>query len=170
MARIQVGQNGTLNSTTVEGQLHELCAYLQIGETTVENNPNGIDNLVGTHFQNSATFTGNFTIPVQQAINASGQVIYSAVDYLSNFQFFPGTEGTFKSNTCTGYFIEVVIYIQNLESNSTYNPDKRNYVTGTFNSDSTIFSGSINLPINVNIDENGGVVYTAKEYLLTPIA
>ncbi len=167
MAVIQVGDNGTLRSRTAEGQLQEICAYLEIGETTVSLNSSGIDNVVVTHFQNSATFTANFTIPVKQFINPGGQVVYAADDYLETLAFLPGQNGTFKSITCAGYFVELVIYMQNLERNPTTNPQNKNYITGTFNSDSTIFSGAINLPIELSIDERGRVVYTAKEYLTT---
>lgn len=168
MAKIKVGVDGTLKADSAEGQLQELCTYLQIGEFNDVVNPNGIDNIVGNHFQNTGTFSATFTIPVEQTINASGQVVYSAADYLTNFKFSPGTGGTFKSLTCAGYFVEVVIYIQNLEKNSALNPNNNNYVTATFNSDNTIFSGSINLPVKVSVDASGSVVYIAQEYLLTP--
>lgn len=169
MAKITVGTGGTLKADSVEGQLQELSTYLQIGEFNALNNPNGIDNIVGNHFQNTGTFSATFTIPVDQAISATGQVIYTANDYLTNFQFLPGTGGTFKSTTCAGCFVEAVIYTQLLERDSTLNPGKYNYVTGTFNSDSTVFSGSINLPVTVTVNESGSIVYTVQEYLLTPI-
>lgn len=170
MATIIPGSSATLKSTTAESQLHELCAYLEIGESIFSrNNPNApVDNIVGNHFQNNGTYTANFTLPVQQLINAEGQIIYSATDYISNLIFTPGTGGTFKSSTAAGYLIEIVIYIQNLERNSTTNPENRNYVSGTFNSDSTIFSGSISLPIVMSLDDQGRVVYTAREYLVNP--
>lgn len=168
MAKILVGADGTLKADSAEGQLQELCTCLQIGELNAEANPSGIDNIVGNHFQNTGTFSATFTIPVEQTINAEGQVVYSAGDYLTNFQFSPGTGGTFKSLTCAGYFVEVVIYIQNLEKNLALNPNKSNYVTGTFNSDNTVFSGSIDLPVEVSVNASGSVVYTVQEYLLTP--
>ncbi len=170
MATIIPGTNATIKSNTAEGQLHELCTYLEINEAIYSaNNPTAtIDNISSNHFQNSATFSANFSIPVQQTINADGQIVYSATDYLNSISFTPGSGGTFKSSTCAGYFIEVVIYLQNLERNPATNPENRNFISGTFNSDSTIFSGAISLPVTLSIDNSGRVVYTAKEYLVTP--
>ena len=167
MAKIDIGTDGTLKSDAAEGKLQELCTLLQMGEFNLESNPTGIDNIVGNHFQNTETFSTTFTIPVEQTISADGHVVYATLDYLNAFPFSPGTNGTFKSTTCAGYFVEVVIYIQNLERSVVHNPDKINNVTGTFNSDSTVFSGSINLPVDVSIDDMGRVVYAAREYLLT---
>lgn len=166
MALITVGTGCTVKSNTVEGLLQELCTYLQIGEFSAVNNPNTINNIIGSHLQDSKVFSVNFSIPVKQNLNAQGQIVYSALDYLSDLSFTPGEGGTFKSQTCAGYFMEVIIFAQNLEQNTAKNPGKYNYVTGSFNSDSTIFSGSINLPVSVSIDLNGGVTYLADEYLV----
>jgi hypothetical protein len=170
MATITPGSGATIKSNTAEGQLHELCTYLEINEALYSaSNPTAtIDNVTGNHLQNAATFSASFSIPVQQTINADGQIVYSATDYLNNLSFTSGSGGTFKSPTCAGYFIEVVIYLQNLEINFATNPEKRNYISGTFNSDSTVFSGAISLPITISIDNSGRVVYTAKEYLVNP--
>lgn len=166
MAAITPGTGGTIKSVTVEGQLQELCLYLQIAENSAISNPNQINNFSITHSPDTGSFTAAYTLPVQQSISASGQVIYSASDYLERLAFIAGNNGTFKSASAAGYFMEVVIHAQNLERQSVKNPTNRNGITGTFNSDSTVFSGSIDLPISISIESDGSIKYTASEYLL----
>lgn len=167
MATLTPGDGGTIRSNTIEGVLQELCTYLQIYEFSALNNPNGLNNIIGNHLQDSKQFTCNYTIPVKQELNTLGQIVYSAIDYLADLIFVPGTGGTFKSTTCAGYLMEAIIYCQNLEQNAAKNPNRENNITGTFNSDSTTFSGTINLPVSVNISAIGEVTYKADEYLLT---
>lgn len=167
MATLTPGDGATIKSNTIEGVLQELCTYLQIGEFSAINNPNGLNNIVGTHLQDSKGFTCNYTIPVRQELNTLGQIVYSAVDYLTDLTFTPGTGGTFKSTTCAGYLMEAIIYCQNLEQNVSKNPNRENNITGTFNSDSTVFSGTIDLPVSVSINAAGQIIYIADEYLLT---
>lgn len=167
MATLTPGDGATIKSDTVEGVLHEICTLLQVYEFSALNNPNALNNIIGQHLQDSKVFTCNYTIPVQQQLNALGQIVYSAVDYLSDLVFIPGTGGTFKSTTCAGYLMEAIIYCQNLEQNVAKNPNRENNITGSFNTDSTTFSGTIDLPVSVSINASGDVVYVANEYLLT---
>ncbi len=167
MATVTPGNGATIKSDTIEGVLQEVCTYLQVFEFNALNNPNGLNNVIGNHLQDSKTFTCNYTIPVQQQLNSSGQIVYSAVDYLVDLVFTPGTGGTFKSTTCAGYLLEAIIYCQNLEKNTAKNPNNQNNISGSFNIDSATFSGTINLPISVSISSDGNVAYIADEYLLT---
>lgn len=166
MAAITPGTNGSIKSATVEGQLQELCMYLQLKERSSVNNPTEVDNFSVTHAPDTGSMSASFTIPVQQTINSGGQVTYSASDYLTGLNFVAGEDGTFKSATAAGYFVEVVIYAQNLERQTAKNPTNRNGITGTFNSDSTLFSGVLDLPVSISIETDGSIKYTAEEYLL----
>lgn len=167
MATITPGNGATIKSNTIEGVLHEVCTYLQVFEFDPTTNPNGLNNVVASHLQDSKTFTCNYTIPVQQELNSSGQVVYSAVEYLTDLTFNPGTGGTFKSTTCAGYLLEAIIYCQNLEKNPAKNPNNNNNISGTFNIDRATFSGTIDLPILVSINSDGKVLYATDQYLLT---
>ena len=167
MARVIPGTNGTIKALTIEGQLQEICMYLRLGQSSSTNNPNQIENVVSvSHSPDTLSFGASFSFGVNQLINNTGQITYSAVDYLTGLTFTPGENGTFKSTTAAGYFLEALIYAQNLERQATKNPTNRNGVSGTFNSDNTIFSGSLDLPILVSVEPTGEIKYTADEYLL----
>lgn len=166
MAAVTVGPGSTIKSDTLEGQLQEACMLLQSLETTEANNPTQIDRISVAHDPDTNTFTATFNFPVEQTINAVGQINYSAPEYLINPNFLVSPNGTFKSTTLPGYLMEVLIYTQNIERVSTKNPTNRNGATGTFNSDSTIFTGSLSLPVLVSIEPDGSIKYTADEYLL----
>jgi len=166
MANITVGSDATIKSTTAEGQLHECCALLEIGEYNAAKNPNGADNIIGQHQQNQRLFSANFSIPLESKSDGEGRTFHEVAEYLSDFAFSPGSGGTFKSSNCAAYFVEVVVYIQNLEKDLTKNPGKIDNVSGRFDIDKGIFTGSINLPVTLSISTQGGVLYTADSYLL----
>jgi hypothetical protein len=81
--------------------------------------------------------------------------------------FQVGTGGTFKGNSPEKYALEVLMFLQNLERDPTKNPSSRNFVTGTYNSDTGLYQGSFSLPVIFNLDAGTGVVsYGADPYLL----
>lgn len=166
MASITAGTGGTIKSTTLEAQLQEICMLLQISEATPVNNPDQLDRISVSHDSDTSNFTATFNFPVEQTINPEGQINYSALDYLVDLDFSPGTGGTFKSNSLTGYLMEALIYAQNVERQAIRNPANRNGATGSFNSDSTIFTGSLSLPVLISVEPDGSIKYVADEYLL----
>lgn len=166
MAAITPGTGGTIKSASAEGQLQELAMYLHLAEATPVNNPAGVDNISVSHSPDTGSFGATFTIPVQQQLNGAGEVIYSANDYLTGLSFNAGSGGTFKNTSAAGYFIEIIIHTQNLERQPAKNSSNRNGVTGSFNLDNTVFSGSIDLPVEAAIQSDGSIKYTVQEYLL----
>lgn len=166
MAAVTPGTEGTIKSATVEGQLQELCMFLQLAENTAALNPNTLDNFSLNHSPDTDSFTASFSIPVEQSINSTGQVTYSASEYLTRLSFNTGSGGTFKSTTAAGYFVELVIYAQNLERQTAKNPTGRNGIMATFNSDNTLFTGSLELPVIATIEGDGTIKYTTSEYLV----
>ncbi|WP_375471009.1 hypothetical protein, partial [uncultured Nostoc sp.] len=100
------------------------------------------------------------------SIDSTGQVITSASDYLQGITFSPGTDGTFKSQTLSQYFLEVVTFLQIKENNPTSNLQLVNNISSSYAADDKLFSGSATLPISITLDANGHPVVSAIEYLI----
>lgn len=76
------------------------------------------------------------------------------------------TNTALKSTTAEGLALEILMRLQALERTSAKNPDNRNFISGTYNSDTGVFSGSFSLPCDQVLDATtGAVVVTAQEYL-----
>lgn len=166
MTTIAVGSNGTLKTSTVEGHLLELLTFLQLKETDTVVNPSGKDYIQGTYNLNNLTFNGNFSIPVIQTINNTGELTLVAKEYLVSSGFSPGDGGTFKSTNPAQYLIEVLTFIQNREPDPTKNLSGNEIVTASIDTDAMTYSGTVNnLPVNMTINSDGNTVFIAKEYL-----
>ena len=72
---------------------------------------------------------------------------------------------TLASNTIEQQLIELVTRIQVLENNTANNPDGQNFVTGSANYDTGVFSGTFNIPFSVSVDASGNPIITATAYL-----
>ena len=75
------------------------------------------------------------------------------------------SSATLASTTIEQQLIELVTRIQVLENNATNNPDGQNFVTGSANYDTGVFSGTFNIPFSVNVDGSGNPIITATAYL-----
>ncbi len=166
MATITPGTAGTFTSTTAEGQALEAIIWLQQREASDAANPNGENRIDGSIDIDLATFAGTFRIPATQSLNNQGQLILAASTYLSSGVFTPGSGGTFKSTTIEGYVLEVLMYLQILELQPAKNPQSRNYVTGSYNSDTRVYTGTFNFPVSLAL-VNGSIQTSASEYLLS---
>ncbi|WP_375470980.1 hypothetical protein, partial [uncultured Nostoc sp.] len=82
MVSITVGSSNIFKSHTAEGHLLEICTYLQTKEKNVASNPTGKDYVQASFNLNDMTTTITFSIPAEQSIDSTGQVITSASDYL----------------------------------------------------------------------------------------
>lgn len=76
-----------------------------------------------------------------------------------------GTAATFKQGTAEGQLLEVLMYLQLLEKDPAKNTANRNYVTGTFNSDTLFLNGSYQLPLTTVLQAGGDLVLTASTYM-----
>jgi hypothetical protein len=76
----------------------------------------------------------------------------------------PGTNGTLKKATAEGQLLELITFLQLAEANTAKNPNARNFVSGTFNIDSLVFSGSFNFPVITTVLA-GQISVGASEYL-----
>lgn len=165
MATITPGTGATIKSSSAEGQAVEILTYLQLQGTNTARNTLGANNIVGTVDLDQQVYSGTFSLPATQTISNSGSLSIVATPYLSGVIFSPGTGGTFKSETPEAYALEVLMALQGIEQTPGRNPNNANNVTGSYNSDTRIYSGSFSLPVDVSIDESGGVSITADPYL-----
>lgn len=167
MAIITPGSGGTIKSTSAEAQLLEVLNFLRLQEKIPSKNQQGVNNVEGTFSIVNDGFSGSFDIPVTFSLNASGQPVISVPEYLTGISFSAGTGGTFKSATAAGYFVEILMYLQALEADTSKNTQARNYITGTFSSDNSRFIGTIFVPTLVEIADDGHVCFVPQQYLLT---
>ena len=166
MASITSGTGATLKSATAEGQCLEALVFLQLQEASTSRNPSAFNNVDGAIDTDDMLFSGSFNIPASQTLGSSGSLIIAADPYLSGVIFTPGTGGTFKSVTAEAYVLETLMYLQALEQNSLKNPQNRNFITGSYNSDTKVYTGTFSLPISLTLGTDGAVTCVANPYLL----
>ncbi len=168
MATISPGSGGTFTSTTAEQRCLEALAFLHRAERDATLNSTTIRAIAGSFSLDTQTFSGTYSIPCQQTISATGGLAIAAVPYLSGVIFNPGTgEKTLNSTAIEAYALEALQYLQWLESQSSRNPQDRNYVSGSFNAENGLYSGTFSLPITFTFDAaaGGGINFDAAPYL-----
>lgn len=166
MASIQPGTGGTFKTSTVEGRLIEVVTFLRLQEMDSVKNPDDRNSVIGDFSINSSEFSGSYSLACSQAITAEGGISIVATPYLTGVTFAPGSGSpTFKSTTVEAYLLEVITYIQFLESVTSKNPQGLNQVTGTYNADTGVYSGTFAIPCSVAIGSNGDCNFSAQEYL-----
>lgn len=167
MASVTPGVDGTCKSSTAEGHLHEVLTFIALKQAQTLTNPSGITNVTGSHNQQSLVYAGTYRFTVSQSISAEGALVLTAESYLVGTNFMPGTGGTFKGNTPEKYALEVLMHLQGLEQDPALNPQNRNFISGTYNSDNQRYEGSYSIPVILGVDAVSGVVnYGANPYLL----
>lgn len=167
MTTVTPGTGGTIKSTTAEGQAHEILSFISLKQSSEVTNPGQVTNVLGVHDQQALIFSGTYQFSVSQVIDGTGNLTLSVNPYLIGAGFQVGTGGTFKGNSPEKYALEVLMYLQNLERNPTLNPSNRNFIAGTYNSDTGLYQGSFSLPVIMGIDAGSGIVnYGADPYLL----
>jgi hypothetical protein len=153
---------------TAEGRLLELILFCQLAEQNTVNNPDAIDMIRGTIDDEERLYIGNYTVAATQTLNTEGSLVLAAKRILTGPEIVPGTDNpTFKSTFPEAALLEVLMYVQSLERNPAKNPQNINAVTGSYNSDSGVFSGSINLPIQISLNTDGTIAVSALTYLQT---
>jgi hypothetical protein len=152
---------------SAEGQAHEILSFIALRQQSESNNPGQVNNVLGSHDQQALLYSGTYQFSVVQSIDGAGNLNLSVNPYLIATGFQQGTGGTFKGNSPEKYCLEVLMFLQNLERNPALNPSSRNYVTGTYNSDTGLYQGSFSLPVVLSLEATTGVVtYEADPYLL----
>ena len=72
---------------------------------------------------------------------------------------------TLSSSTIEGQMVELVSRIQIAEADSAKNPNNVNAITGSYNQDTGIFSGTFSIPCDAAVDASGLPSFAAQEYL-----
>lgn len=167
MANVTPGTGGTIKSSKVEAHLLEIITFGKEQELNTAKNPAPPKNYIQGYTYTDTLFRCNLSIPVNRTTNASGDSVFTVPDYLSGVTFTPGTDGTFKSTNFAAYLVECVLYAQELERDATKNPTGADRITGNFDINPNVFSGSIEIPIKPTVGTDGKPNFTAVEYLLT---
>lgn len=77
----------------------------------------------------------------------------------------PGTGGTLKSDTAENALLEAAMVVQNLERTTGNNPNNRNFVNVTFNSDAGTATIAATIPVVQTIGPDGKLSLEADTYL-----
>jgi hypothetical protein len=163
MATVTAGANETANATTIEGKLFQLVHLINSAEkglATQRLNITKSDDLI---------LEGDFTIPGTVTYNTStGYFSVAAAPYLPTLSFSPGSPvGTIKATTLSQYFIDVVSYIVDWQNQPSKNPNSLTNCTLSCDYNSLEYSGRIILPYISTLGQNGPIIETATEWLIT---
>lgn len=163
MAKVTPGTGETVNADTIEGKLFQLCHLINSAEKGLDTQKLNItktDDLI---------LEGDFTIPGTLTHNAStGIFTIAAGTYLPTLSFSAGDPaGTIKGTSLSQYFIDVVSYIVHWQKQSSKNPNSLINCTLNFDYNSLEYVGRIILPYTSILGQNGTVVETATEWLIT---
>lgn len=81
----------------------------------------------------------------------------------------PGNGATITASTIEAFFSGAIWLLQNLEADVTRNPSGINNITSSISDDTRALTATINLTASIDDDSNGKAVFTALDYLTTPI-
>lgn len=73
-----------------------------------------------------------------------------------------------QATTLEQQLVEIVNRVQVVERNSDLNPNNSDFVNGTFDSNTGIFTAQVRIPCEVTIGANGETGYVAVPYLNDP--
>lgn len=78
----------------------------------------------------------------------------------------PGTGGTFKTATAEARAIEALCFLQLQEADTTKNPNNRQVISGSFDTEDLTFSGTYAFPADQTLSSGVGLVIVATNYLV----
>lgn len=165
MTAIIPGSGGTIQSSSAEQALLDCITLIKNLEKIPSKNPNNTNGVSCSLGLNTSIANISFNMPAIPTLNDSGQQVQAASNYLLNTNFTPGSGGTFKSSSIEGYLLEIVTYLEIVESNPTKNPNSNNYVSSTFDSDNRVVTGVATIPIIFELGSEF-IKIMADEYLL----
>lgn len=168
MVLITVGELGTFNSPSAEGQFVEALFYLNKLEQTPLRNPNNISNISINIDFDTKIFSGTYTFSVIDTDDEfTGGTTINAPEYLTGIEFQPGIDGTFTNTTLTGYIIQITQYLQRKEKDTTVsNKTSANNLTSNWNVDAGTYTCTFNMPIDYAQGADGSWKVFAQDYLL----
>jgi hypothetical protein len=165
MATVTPGTGSTISATTIEGQLFQLCHFIN----SLESNTSGGENKFSLDKSEDGILSSTFTLQGQLTYTAAtGLFAEGALPYYSTATFNAGNPlGTIKSTTLAQYFIDCCLYALVLQRNKAKNPQQVTGVTLDFDFTEGVYSGSLSLPYSTTLGSGGIVTETATEWLLT---
>lgn len=154
---------GTLKSTNKPSALLELAHLLNEAERTISTADNTVENIDINYATNARVASITATLPIGYGINANGQPVLTATNYLGTSTFNVGTGGELKSANLAAAFVELSHLVAAAEQSITPNPV--NNVTITTDLEGLTISISANLPFIPSLDANGRTIQTATDYI-----
>lgn len=168
MAICRPGTGATITAPTQEAQLGHSFYLLNFYQSIPANNIGEVDYVQADIDLEEMTFTGSFDLPCTREY-VNGKPTFTVTEYLQNVPFTPGNpSGSFGSSSLPSYFLEILTFMQGVESFPQFNPAEVNNLSGTYDTDTAIFSGQLTLPIEVIMNPSGVLGVYFKEYLLHP--
>ena len=163
MATVTAGTNETANATTIEGKLFQMAHLINSAEKGL-----AVQRLNVTK-TDDFILEGDFTMPGVVTYNTStGLFSVAAAAYLPTLPFSAGEPvGTIKSTTLSQYFIDVISYIIYWQNQPAKNPNSLTNCTLNFDYNALEYAGRIILPYTSTLGQNGSIVETATEWLVT---
>jgi hypothetical protein len=167
MAPITPGQDSTFpGADSIEKHLFQNFRWWQLQEENKSINPLGEEYFTGTlkTDTNDKFFEGTWKIPAvfdPLLMTMTAGIIYQGLN------FSPGTGGTFKNPSASGYTLEAILWaIQRQNDTSNFNPDNFEYITGRYDANIQMWEGTFKLPYQTTLLSNGGTQDIARSYLL----
>jgi hypothetical protein len=163
VATVTAGTNETANATTIEGKLFQVVHLTNSAEKGL-----AIQRLT-VNKSDDLILEADFTMPGSVTYNAStGIFSVAAAPYLPTLPFSAGSPvGTIKATTLSQYFIDVVSYIVHWQNQPAKNPNNLTNCTLSFDYNSLEYIGRIILPYTSALGQNGSIIETATEWLIT---
>jgi hypothetical protein len=167
MAIITPGVAATITAASAEGQAFQLLQWWQLQEENLLINPTQSEYFTGSKSTDTGNkfFEGTWKIPASFA--AEDPITISAKQLYQGLTFTPGsTPGTFTATSPTAYTLQVLLWLINRESDSSFNPDRISNITAKYDANSGMYEGTFKLPYITTLLENGGTQDSARPYLL----
>jgi hypothetical protein len=163
VATVTAGTNETANATTIEGKLFQMVHLINSAEKGLAAQKFNITK------SDELILEGDFTIPGTVTYNTStGIFSVAAAPYLPTLPFSAGSPvGTIKATILSQYFIDVISYIVHWQNQPSKNPNILTNCTLSFNYNSLEYVGRIILPYTSTLGQNGSIIETATEWLIT---
>lgn len=161
MANVVNGADSTLRENELSTRLLE--AFFLAEKQPKEQDENRIT--ITTNF-NANTANVSFSFIVVPVINELGNVIYSAQNYLDNFDFNAGEGSDIKGDTLIQNIFEMLNLVSIYEKDAAKNPQGLSRLTATYNYANSTFSGTMQFVMNTRLTNNGKLEIGATPYLM----
>lgn len=167
MGSITVGIAATLKSNTIENILYEALTIASIWENDLVKNPTAEKRIALAVDIAAKRLTASFNQKISREKTASGSTTFPVQSQFVNSGYSAGTGGTIVSSNIYSAIVEICEEIQKRDADQSKNPQGLNTVLSlSYDSETLIVTGSVNLAIDVTTDGTGNNVTRAKVYLL----